>query len=193
MCIITFTTGAVKMAIVRYEKNPFLEQTTITTKKSRITIGTSDDVIVNTSTGDISATNVVAVKEVDDAMFIKLFTQNIGLMTGLQAQGVKALSFLMWAVQNYAMRKDVVQLDDMTREDFLTNNNIAFSRRTMYQGLSQLEKAQIIAKARKAGFYFINPNFLFNGDRVRFVTEIRRKSKNKQAQLEEQGQTRLIE
>lgn len=166
-----------RKAIIRYDSNPFLDKqiTTIKTKKSWVKIGSGDHCLVDNQTGECTATNVVAVKEVDDSMFIKLFTQNIGLMVGLKAQGVKALSFLLWAVQKYAMRKDLVELDNFTRQDFVMDNEITFSERTMYQGLSQLEQAKIIAKAQKVGFYYINPNFIFNGDRIRFVSEIRRK------------------
>lgn len=187
------------LKIKRFSKNPFVHGMVIKTKKARITVGEfgseSNIGIVNYETGEISSpagTVVAGVREVDDAMFIKLFTQNIALMMDFKSQGNKAFGFLMWAVQAYAMRKDLVQLDDHTRDEFLkVNPGLAFSRRTMYQGLSQLEKAQIIAKASKPGFYFINPNFIFNGDRVRFITEIRRKQKSRAEELEEVGQQRL--
>lgn len=180
--------------VKKYETNPFVEGMSIKVKKKHVTIGKGNNVLLDQQTGEVSATNVVAVREVDDCQFIKLFTQNVSLMMGFNAAGNKAFGFLMWAVQRYAMRKDLVQLDDYTRKDFVADNNIVFSDRTMYQGLKQLEEAQIIAKALKPGFYFINPNFIFNGDRIRFVTEIRRKSaadKRREA-LEEAGQQRLF-
>jgi hypothetical protein len=40
--------------------------------------------------------------------------------------------------------------------------------------LAELVKAQIIAKTMRQGRYFINPNFLFNGDRIAFTTVIER-------------------
>ena len=39
----------------------------------------------------------------------------------------------------------------------------------------ELEDAKIIAKHRKRGDYFINPNFVFNGDRIAFSTVIEKK------------------
>jgi hypothetical protein len=44
----------------------------------------------------------------------------------------------------------------------------------MKRGLAELEKARIIAKTLRQGRYFINPNFVFNGDRVAFTTLIER-------------------
>lgn len=184
-----------RRVVVRHKENPFLGSTAavIKTKKSYVTVGTSNTVLLDQETGEVAATNVVAVREVDEAMFVKLFTQNMGLMMGLKAQGIKALAFLMWSAQHYALRKDVVQLDNFTREDFVQSSRLIFSDRTMYAGLNQLEDCKIIAKAQKPGFFFINPHFVFNGDRIRFMTEIRRKRRNIQDEMEAAGQQRLID
>lgn len=45
----------------------------------------------------------------------------------------------------------------------------------MKRGLNELVKYKIVAPSAKIGAYYINPNFIFNGDRVRFITEIKRK------------------
>jgi hypothetical protein len=42
-----------------------------------------------------------------------------------------------------------------------------------------MEKAQIVAKTLRQGRYFINPSFVFNGDRVAFTTMIERQEKDK--------------
>ncbi|MFY0838350.1 hypothetical protein ACA371_28650, partial [Klebsiella pneumoniae] len=51
---------------------------------------------------------------------------------------------------------------------------LRLSLATMKRGINELEKAKIIAKTMRKSFYFINPNFLFNGDRVAFTTVIER-------------------
>lgn len=40
------------------------------------------------------------------------------------------------------------------------------------------ENAKIIAKHLRAGDYYINPNFVFNGDRIAFSTVIERKKRS---------------
>ncbi|MBC9222158.1 hypothetical protein IBK32_10680, partial [Escherichia coli] len=60
-------------------------------------------------------------------------------------------------------------------------------------GLAELEAAKIIAKHLRPGWYFINPNFIFNGDRIAFTTVIERKKATDQERLEAMGQQRLIE
>jgi hypothetical protein len=42
--------------------------------------------------------------------------------------------------------------------------------------LRDLEKAQILARTLRKGRYFINPNFVFNGDRIAFTTLLERKT-----------------
>jgi hypothetical protein len=92
----------------------------------------------------------------------------------------------MWSVKEYAIGKDVVVLDKYAHEDVLayfkgTAPPMVLSYPTFTRGLAELEKAQIIAKTVRAGHYFINPNCMFNGDRVAFSTIIEREP-------EEQGE-----
>ena len=53
-------------------------------------------------------------------------------------------------------------------------DSLKLSYATLKRGINELEKAQIIAKTMRKGFYFINPNFVFNGDRIAFTTLIER-------------------
>ena len=46
----------------------------------------------------------------------------------------------------------------------------------------------LIAKANRPHQWFINPAVTFNGDRARFITEVRKKKKSKAVELEDHGQ-----
>ena len=99
----------------------------------------------------------------------------------LSAQGIKAFTVLMWAIQNRSISKDEIYLDTHTREDFIeahqgSEKHLRLSQPTFARGLAELTKAQIIAKTIRQGAYWINPNFVFNGDRVAFTTLIERKN-----------------
>ena len=125
----------------------------------------------------MATTQLYTYKEVDETQFVKLFTQNIALTFDLTSPGIKALNVLIYAVQYKAINKDTVILDEFTLQHFLdSNSNINLSRPTFSRGLVELEKAKIIARCLKRGDYFINPNFVFNGDRLLFVTAIRKRS-----------------
>jgi hypothetical protein len=114
-------------------------------------------------------------------MFVKLFTANIAMTFDFTSSGIKAFSVLMYQMQKDAIKRDVVQLDEYSLEDFLdANTEKKLSSATLYRGIREMIKGQIIAKNVKSGFYFINPNFAFNGDRIAFTQIIERKKSKSQ-------------
>jgi hypothetical protein len=166
----------------RYEVNPFLSEMVVKTKNQKVRVSNSaklnDETWINNTTGELATTQLYTYKEVDETQFVKLFTQNIGLVFNLTAAGIKALTVLVFVMQEQ-VRKDVITLDyEVTLKNFLGRNpNLELSKQYFYRGVKELILAQIIAKHRKKGDYFINPNFVFNGDRLLFVNAIRKKPK----------------
>ena len=173
------------MSLARYKSNPFLENMVVPVKGKKIQLsrlGKDDNVLVNNGTGEVLGTHVTTFKKVDSEQFVKLFTANIAMTFDLSSAGIKAFSVLVWAVQNKALAKDEVDLDTFILDDFLQqheegNSPLKLSLATYKRGINELEKAQIIAKTIRQGRYFINPNFIFNGDRIAFTTVIERKQK----------------
>lgn len=178
----------------RYKENPFLNVYSIPRKDKKIIVmGASDNVLVNQHTGEVQGTQIVSYRKVDSDKFVKLFAQNIGLTFDLSSYGIRAFNVLLWTIQYKALGKDVVLLDKYNLIDFLNAENKKFDYANFRKGLSELEKAKIIAKSIRPGDYFINPHFCFNGDRIAFTTVIERKKKTDYEKLEELGQQRLIE
>lgn len=175
----------VKTSVVRYESNPFVNNMVVPVRDQRIKIsrlGKDDNVLINHATGESHGTHVTTFRRVDADQFVKLFTANIALTFDLKAAGIKAFNVLLWIMQNKSISKDLVPLDKFALEEFLQEHNdrkppIALSQPTFWRGLAELEKAQIIAKHIRAGWYYINPNFAFNGDRIAFTTLIERAEK----------------
>lgn len=171
------------MSLARYKSNPFLENMVVPVKGKKIQLsrlGKDDNVLVNNGTGEVLGTHVTTFKKVDSEQFVKLFTANIAMTFDLSSAGIKAFSVLVWAVQNKALAKDEVDLDTFILDDFLQqheegNPPLKLSLATYKRGINELEKAQIIAKTIRQGRYFINPNFIFNGDRIAFTTVIERR------------------
>lgn len=176
-------TKKTKREIIRYSSSPFTENgLDVPTKKASVKLtrlGRQDNVqLINYETGEHHGTHITTYRKVDASKFVKLFTQNIALTFDLKAAGIKAFNVLMWAVQNNAMQKDLILLDKYSLEDFLKeNDNLKLSLATFWRGLAELESSQIIAKNIRAGWYYINPNFCFNGDRLVFTTLIEKESK----------------
>jgi len=164
----------------RFEDNPFLNGMTVKTKGKRITVGTfgdKDNVLVNQATGEQTATHVTAYKKVDAGSFVKLFAENIAFTFDLTSAGLKSLNLVIWVLQYQGIGKDLIIVDSFALRDFLDSqdSDINMSVSTMMKGILDLQKAKIIAKASRKGSYYINPNFIFNGDRIAFTTMIERK------------------
>ena len=178
---------------IRYESNPFTKDLVIPLKNRQVQIsrlGEDNNIVINQETGEfLGGTSVVTYKKVDSTQFIKLFTQNIKLAFELTQAGQKALYVLFWTMQDKTMiNKDRVTLDQYTLKDFSKENpELTISIATFRRGLGELTKAKILALAERLGDYFINPNFVFNGDRVAFTTVLEvDKATNSQKQTEKQ-------
>lgn len=170
-----------KSTLPLHKTNPFINALSITkTNKSvRVSpIGKDNNVLIDTNTGEEYGTEVRTWKAVDDANFVKIFSANIALTFELKSAGIKAFNVLLYAVQHSAIEKDVVDLDQLTLDDFNEVNEKTLSLSTLNRGIKELCNAKIIAKHIRTGRYFINPNFVFNGDRIKFTTIIERKKGN---------------
>ena len=173
------------MRNIKHETNPFLGKLEIKNKRKTIkvnsTIGKCNNVIINQGTGEVVGeyTHVTTYREVDETEFVKIFTSNIAMTFDLTSAGIKAFNVLMYAVQNQAINKDQVFLDEKTLNNFLSQTTFqkALNIKTLYRGINELIKSQIVAKSTRYGVYFINPNFVFNGDRIAFTTAVVRKNK----------------
>lgn len=171
----------------RYKINPFLENMIVPVKGKQVRLsrlGKDDNVLINQSTGEVLGTHLTTYKSVDGDQFVKLFTANVALTFDLKSPGIKAFSVLLWSVQNKGLSKDEIPLDVLVLDEFTeahTKNDppLRLSVPTFLRGLAELVKAQIIAKTMRKGWYFINPNFVFNGDRIAFTTVIERKNRDR--------------
>lgn len=167
------------MVTKRYKSNPFLSDMLVPVKDKHVkisTLGEDENVIINQATGEIKGTHLTTYKKVDTQNFVKIFSQNIGLTFGLTAAGIKAFNVLIDTVQKDARNSDEVMLDSVTLQRFLNAQNqpLRLSIATFRRGIAELEKSKIIAKTMRAGEYYLNPNFAFNGDRIAFTTLIER-------------------
>lgn len=180
------------MSVTRYKNNPFLQGMVVPVRDKQVKLsrlGNDDNIVVNQGTGEHHGTHLTTYKKVDGEQFVKLFTANIGLTFDLTAAGIKAFSVLVWIVQHHAITKDEINLDAFALEDFVDSHTaedkpLRLSLATFKRGINELERAQVVAKTVRKGRYFINPNFVFNGDRIAFTTVIERSEGDAHKQME---------
>ena len=174
----------------RYKQNPFIEEMIVpkSDKSIRLSrLGRDNNVLINQNTGEIQGTLITTYRKVDSEKFVKLFTANVCMIFDLTSAGNKAFGILLWAMQRQALSKDQVDMDTPQLADFLEENEgrkpaVSISATTFNRGIRELQKAQILAKTIRKGRYWVNPNFVFNGDRIAFANVIER-DKTKQLEL----------
>lgn len=180
-----------KTDVVRYKENPFIKDLDIKVRSKNIKVskfGKKDNInLINEDTGEHHGTYIGTTKRVDEEQFLKLFTSNIAMTFDLGAPGIKAFNVLCFVMQNTAIEKDRIFIDKHVMEDFNQHHNKKLSKAVLYRGLTELIDSSIIARSVRDGEYFINPNFVFNGDRIIFSTIIEKKKKEEE-KLNKQGE-----
>ena len=180
---------APRKQVIRYEENPFTADMVVPVKQRQVQLsilGADNNILIDQSTGETKGTSLTTYRKVDGERFVKLFTDNIGLTFDLTSPGIRTFGVLLWAVQHKAISKDQVDMDVYTLADFLKANpeKKSMSKETMKRGLRELNNAQIIARTLKQGRFYINPNFILNGDRIAFTTLIERSDTHNEDQQE---------
>lgn len=177
--------------IQRYKENPFIEELNINVRSKNVKVsklGKRDNInLINNDTGEHHGTYIGTTKKVDEEQFLKLFTGNIAMTFDLKSAGIKSFNVLCFVMQNTAIEKDKIFIDKHVLEDFNEVHNKKLSKAVLYRGLVELIKNKIIARSKREGEYFINPAFVFNGDRIIFQTIIeKRKKELKETNIEKE-------
>lgn len=161
---------------VRYKKNPFITDAVANTKigTKRISNKSGDRLmIVSEETGEVMApAGFHQILEVDKTQFVKLFKNGVRAFTNLSSAGAKVFSVLYDEIQKTTFKgKDFIYLSysDVNQEV----EPMASS--TFYRGMKELLEHKFIAESETVGKYFVNPDFIWNGNRLAFIKEYRLK------------------
>lgn len=166
---------ATRRGVALYDKNPFMVE--MTTKTKRVTNKRGDMMLVNNETGEIQG-NIAGfweAEEVDSTKFVKLFIKGVQALKELTGAGTKVFEVLYLRVQEN-IGKDQVFMAFSSVDQTLT----PMSNPTYDRGMREVLEKGFIAATPTQGWYWLNPSFVWNGDRLAFVKEYRRVStKNK--------------
>jgi hypothetical protein len=160
-----------RRGVALYDKNPFMVE--MTTKTRRVTNKRGDMMLVNNQTGEIQS-NIAGfweAEEVDSTKFVKLFVQGVKALKELTGAGTKVFEVLYLRVQE-SIGKDRVFMALSEVDQALT----PMSEATYTRGMRELIEKGFIAATPTQGWYWLNPSFVWNGDRLAFVKEYRKAS-----------------
>ena len=155
-------------------ESPFLDDLVIKTKKKRITVARGS-ALVDENTGEVtSRTEIGQVINVDSDQFIRLFSKDLGDWFEFEKSTQKVFTQMLKKIQTEAINRDTFYY---AIEDIRHDTGLGIS--TIYRALTELINNKVIARNARPNLFFLNPRFLFNGDRADFVKSYRiNKTKN---------------
>lgn len=174
-----------RRGVAVYQENPFMVE--VTTKTRRVTNKRGDMMLVSNETGEVQS-NIAGfweAEEVDSTKFVKLFVQGVKALKELTGAGTKVFEVLYLRVQEN-IGKDQVFMAFAAVDQALT----PMSNPTYDRGMREIIEKGFIAATPVQGWYWLNPSFVWNGDRLAFVKEYKRASSKPKA---EQIDTRTLD
>jgi hypothetical protein len=163
----------------KYDQNPFITQAATNTKQGvkRISNKAGDRMmVVSENTGEIvGPAGFWQTQDVDKTQFVKLYVNGVKAFKDLTGAGTKVFEVLYLKVQE-EIGKDIIHLIFHDINQLVT----PMSESTFMRGIKELVKKGFIAESMGTGRYYLNPDYMWNGDRLAFVHEFRQ-IKNKPA------------
>lgn len=150
------------------EINPFLKQVTIQTKTRKVNAVMEELFDADGVSVDNQAREISHIKYVDRERFVKVMNCAFKAAFGLSSKGQR-LFWLLVSEMGVNHGKDFLFLN--YRKEFIINGEaMTIPKTSFYDGLKALQSAGFIAPKREKGYYWLNPNMLWNGDRVKLST-----------------------
>lgn len=169
-----------RRGVEKHTQNPFIGDAVANTKTGvkRISNKGGDRMmVVSESTGEIVApAGFWQAQEVDKSQFVKLYVNGVKALKDLTGAGTKVFELLYLEVQKN-IGKDAVWLSFAMIDQEVSK----ISRTTFFKGMKELVEKGFVAESIVQNRYFINPDYMWNGDRLAFVKEYRLKKSRSNA------------
>ena len=176
---------------VKHSTNPFLQDVVAKLGDKRVAVAFKSGMLeLDQDTGELTPLpgQITKMISADRESFVKLYTAQIDAFFELSKPGRAVVKYLIWQHQQEA-NKHLVYL----HPDQVVDAGMQIGKTTWYDGIAELISCKIIAASKLPHMYFLNPAVFFNGDRTRFVVEIRKQKRPSHAELEQAGQQRLLD
>ena len=165
-----------------YARNPSIPPVgEIRTKTHQTQVAKGKDaMIVSGSTGELLGKSMVAFmhsEEVDQTRFVKVFLDGVKRIAGLSKAGLNVFEVV------YAQARESVNADQIVLSAY-HGKQAGMAERTFYRGVRDLLEKEILYASPTENVYFLNIRYLFNGNRLHFITSYHLKESTKQAARE---------
>lgn len=176
---LTITPQVVKTAEgerTMWPANPFWFGIEISTRKKRTRYETEDQkMLLNVSSGvKEGVAEISQVYEVDNEAFVKVFTRFMHVFFDTSKNAQRLFEVVLWKV-GADKEKDVIYLHAKEADRYHRSaRNTGYSTASFYRAVDELIGKGIIARSTLPHMFWINPAVFWNGDRLQFITELRR-------------------
>jgi len=159
--------------VQKFKENPFVEPVSVDTKTrtKRVTskAGSESMMVVGRETGEIlGPAGFWTEQEVDKAQFVKLYVNGVKAFKELTGAGTKVFEVLYFELQKNIGKDRVILIFGEVDQAIMP-----MVERTFYRGVAELLEKGFIAASLAQGSYFVNPDYVWNGDRLAFVKTFR--------------------
>lgn len=160
----------------RHAENPFMTKYPMVSSRTKRITNNRGGLMVKSETGETIApiAGFWHAEEVDSTKFVKLYMNGVKAFADLSKTGAKFFEILYYEIQNN-IGKDKLYLS------FATTNQdmVKIGKATFYRGLEELIEKKFIAPTEQVGWYWLNPDYVWNGDRLSFVKTYVKKQESK--------------
>lgn len=130
-----------------------------------------DAMIIHPSTSEVLGKASVAFMEAEDVdpqRFVKLYVEGVSRITGLKAAGVRVLEMVITQLHEKPGQDQVLMSTFVAKQ-------AGIEERTYQRGLRDLQDREILFASHAEGVFYINIQYMFNGNRLHFITSYYRK------------------
>lgn len=159
----------------RFAKNPFKQSVIVNTIRGTRAIYASPTkennfAMISRITGEYYGDIAFGKRiNVDKTEFLKLYANGVKMFLGLSPAGIKVFMLIYDILMNKSnYQTDSVELLYSLLED---HQKQGLGRTTFFKGIKELKKVGFLASSLLEGKYWINPDYVFKGDRLTLVNQ----------------------
>jgi predicted transcriptional regulator len=161
-----------KKGIQTYKENPFWDSTEVKIGTKKISV--AGGMHVSDEGESVTHSGVHVVREVDENEFMKVYTKNIKSIFDLKPSTQRVLQYLLTELQK-TPNADAIYLAWIGAEEYFSEQDLNVSRSSFQRSMKELLNKGLLAESTKPSMFWFNPNLFFNGNRMSFVHEYRKK------------------
>lgn len=163
-----------KKGLLAYSENPFWDEQQVKIGSKLIKVSSGHH--LSKETGEsISHSGIHVIKEIDESEFLKIYTKNVKVIFDLKPTTQRVLQYLMNELQK-TPNADAIYLAWVGANEYFSEVKLNISRSSFQRSLKEMMEKGFLAESTKPNLFWFNPHLFFNGDRMVFVREYRKKS-----------------